>query len=191
MRKNYFTDDCPYGEDERNCIRLSSTNGDLGKGMLEIYKANKKRWEPACIHNWDANQTPAKLCSLLGYSSVNNSRLVNKGSNVTLYPSLDIRMSQRRITNIFQDYANCNDSKRIVNVELTCSKFYCGKARTRRRKVQKRIVGGRESKPGNFCIMVSFHFCLNLKIFDLQETGRFLLEFWEDLRKYFTVLVFS
>lgn len=143
-----YSDDCPYGEDERNCIRLSSTNGDLGKGMLEIYKANKKRWEPACIRNYDESLTPAKLCSLLGYTSVNNSRFLNKGSNVTLHPNRDIRMSQRRMTNIFQDYTNCNDSNRIVNIELTCSKFECGKVRTKRRKMQKRIVGGKESKPG-------------------------------------------
>lgn len=140
-------DDCPYGEDERNCIRLSSTNGDLGRGLLEIYKADKKLWEPACILNWDT-QTPTKLCLQLGYTSVNNSRLVNKDSNVTLYPNLDIRMSQRRMPNIFQDYGNCNDSKGKVNVELVCATFECGKVRTKRRKMQKRIVGGKESKPG-------------------------------------------
>lgn len=149
-------DNCPYGEDERNCIRLSSTNGDLGKGTLEIYKAKHKRWEPACIHNFDSYQ-PTKLCSLLGYKIVDNSRLVNKGSNSTLVlPNLDIRMSQRRMsTNIFQDYGNCNDSNKIVNVELTCSMFECGKVRTnKRRKMQKRIVGGKESKPGDYFIIL-------------------------------------
>lgn len=67
---------CPYGQDERNCIRLSSTNGDLGKGTLEIYKANKKRWEPACVRNWDNKNSPSKVCSMLGYSSVNSTRLM-------------------------------------------------------------------------------------------------------------------
>lgn len=122
--------------------------------MLEIYKAKYKRWEPACINNFEKDEMPKKLCSLLGYTKVNNSRLVTKGSNVTLYPNLDIRMSQRRLTNIFQDYTNCNDSNKIANVELTCTMFECGKVRTKRRKMQKRIVGGKESKPGDYLIII-------------------------------------
>jgi atrial natriuretic peptide-converting enzyme len=116
---------CPFGQDERNCIRLSSTNGDLGKGTLEIYKANKKQWEPACIKNWDSRDTPTKICSMLGYSSVNSSRLVTRGTNYTYSMSQDamaMRMAQRpRPSNILRDYANCTTERTQLVAELSCT----------------------------------------------------------------------
>lgn len=145
---------CPYAQDERNCIRLSSTNGDLGKGTLEVYKANKKRWEPACIRNWVPEESPTKVCSMLGYSSVNSSRLLRRGTNYTLSSNQDaawIRMSQRKSSNLLRDYTNCNDEKSQVVAELTCTNFECGKVRTKKRRIPKtRIIGGNESNPGDW-----------------------------------------
>lgn len=142
-----YVDTCPFGEDERNCIRLSSTNGDLGRGTLEIYKANKKRWEPACIRNWDGNLS-TKVCSMLGYGKVDFSRVFNRATNHTMDPNKDMRMTQRKSANFLRDSVICNDSSSLV-VELTCTQFECGKIRTKRRRlIQKRIVGGKESKPG-------------------------------------------
>lgn len=146
---------CPYAQDERNCIRLSSTNGDLGKGTLEVYKAAKKRWEPACIRNWILEESPTKVCSMLGYSSVNSSRLMRRGTNFTIMSNQDptawMRMSQRKTTNLLKDYANCNDDKSQIVAELTCTNFECGKVRTKKRRIPKtRIIGGSESNPGDW-----------------------------------------
>lgn len=146
---------CPYAQDERNCVRLSSTNGDVGKGMLEVYKANKKRWEPACIRNWSSN-SPVKVCSMLGYSAVNSSQLVKRGTNITIVSNHDattmMRMNQRKSSNNFlKDYANCNDEKTQVVAEMTCTNFECGKVRTKKRRLpQARIIGGNESNPGDW-----------------------------------------
>lgn len=151
----YITDTCPYAEDERNCIRLSSTNGDLGKGTLEVYRANRKRWEPACVRHWD--QTSAlKVCSMLGYNTMNYTRSFNRVTNITSHPTFDggnIRMSQRKPTIFLRDYVNCNDSSKVA--ELVCTNFECGKIRTKRHRLQqKRIVGGKESKPGMMQIIM-------------------------------------
>jgi atrial natriuretic peptide-converting enzyme len=147
---------CPYGQDERNCIRLSSTNGDLGKGLLEVYKAGKKRWEPACVKDWDGKSSPAKVCSMLGYSAVNGSRLLKRGTNITIESSQDqaaiMRMSQRRSSNMLKDYANCKDDKSSQYVaDLVCANFECGKVRTKKRRIPRtRIIGGNESNPGDW-----------------------------------------
>lgn len=163
----YPTDTCPYGEDERNCIRLSSTNGDLGKGTLEVYRASRKRWEPACVRHWDQSSA-LKVCSMLGYNTLNYSRVFNRVTNLTLYAAQDggfnIRNSQqRKPTNILRDYTDCNDSSKMV-AELICTSFECGKIRTKRRRLQqKRIVGGKESKPGlNYSFLVHNIFCISI-----------------------------
>uniref|UniRef100_A0A1B0C9Z5 Putative trypsin-like serine protease n=1 Tax=Lutzomyia longipalpis TaxID=7200 RepID=A0A1B0C9Z5_LUTLO len=147
--------DCPYGQDERNCIRLSERNGDLGRGTLEVYRANVKKWAPACISNWDPSTSPTTVCSILGYSSVNSSRLKMIGTNITMVtPTKDTpamwRMYQKRQTNLMKEFTNCPTSMYPV-VELTCSNFECGKVRKRRNLSPKtRIVGGTQSSPGDW-----------------------------------------
>ncbi|XP_059616149.1 uncharacterized protein LOC132261342 [Phlebotomus argentipes] len=145
--------DCPYGQDERNCIRLSERNGDLGRGTLEVYRANVKKWAPACISNWDPSTSPTTVCSMLGYSSVNSSRLKMIGTNITMVtPTKDTpamwRMYQKRQTNLMKEFTNCPSSMYPV-VELTCSNFECGKIK-RRRSAKTRIVGGTQSSPGDW-----------------------------------------
>jgi atrial natriuretic peptide-converting enzyme len=147
---------CPYGQDERNCIRLSSTNGDVGKGILEVYKANKKQWEPACIRKPDDQQLAMKVCSKLGYSGVLSSRVFQRGSNITVVshqdPTTLMRMSQRPPSNNFlKDLSNCDPGKPSNVAEFTCTNFECGKVRARRRRLpQTRIIGGNESNPGDW-----------------------------------------
>nr|XP_023018355.1 uncharacterized protein LOC111507297 [Leptinotarsa decemlineata] len=60
--------DCPWGQDERNCLRLSERNGDEGKGQLEVYRADREKWVPACVLHWDERTSAKTICSLLGYS---------------------------------------------------------------------------------------------------------------------------
>ncbi|KAL4705621.1 hypothetical protein ACJJTC_018743 [Scirpophaga incertulas] len=66
--------DCPLGQDERNCLRLSEMNGDVGRGELQVYRAVNQSWYPACLSSID-DTTALKLCSMLGYSSVNTSEV--------------------------------------------------------------------------------------------------------------------
>lgn len=154
---------------------MSERNGDLGRGVLEIYKADVKQWAPACVRNWDTPTSPAMICSMLGYSSVNATKVTPHGSNVTLNqsPARDgaslLRMHPKKHYNMFKEFSNCSTKKDYFLVELTCSNFgkpilqyileqyikiylssECGKIRKRLRKPSLRIYGGTKSNPGDW-----------------------------------------
>lgn len=160
-------------------VRLNERNGDLGKGILEIYKVQMKKWVPACVQHWNPSTSPASVCSLLGYSSVNSSKLTMRDTNLTLSPATTSkddtaiwRMYQRKRSNIIKEFASCpNDNHPVV--DLTCSNYgtsdlsiyhrlarlpsltlsilsECGKVRNRRYRARTRIVGGSESSPGDW-----------------------------------------
>lgn len=152
---------CPYGQDERNCgnlylnwinfpkatinynnylslpinrrnaVRLSERNGDLGKGILEIYKVSLKKWVPACVSNWNPNSSPTMVCSLLGYNSVNSSRITMRNTNQTLTPSPTsgkdpnsiARMYQRKKTNLIKEFGSCSSNENHPVIDLTCSNY--------------------------------------------------------------------
>jgi corin len=60
-------------------------------------------------------------------------------------------MSQRRTSNLLRDYTNCNGEPANVVAELTCTNYECGKVRTKKRRLpQTRIIGGKESSPGDW-----------------------------------------
>uniref|UniRef100_A0A182LTZ4 Scavenger receptor class A n=1 Tax=Anopheles culicifacies TaxID=139723 RepID=A0A182LTZ4_9DIPT len=136
-------------------VRLSERNGDLGRGTLEVYKADLKQWAPACVKNWDPATSPTMICSLLGYSSVNSSRTAMRGSNRTLISTKDAssmwRMYQKKDVNLIKEFNSCDINSRYPVAELTCSNFECGKVRNKRNlKATKRIVGGKTSSPGDW-----------------------------------------
>lgn len=108
-------------------VRLSEQNGDLGKGFLEVYRVKLKKWVPACVANWDPQTSPASVCSLLGYTSVNSSRLAMRDSNLTLLPSSRDstalwHMYQQKRSNIIKEFSNCPAHNYPV-VDLTCSNY--------------------------------------------------------------------
>lgn len=112
-------------------VRLSERNGDLGKGILEIYRVNLKKWVPACVSNWNQNSSPTMVCSLLGYNSVNSSRITLRNTNQTLTPSSAnskdpnniARMYQRKKTNLIKEFGSCSSNENHPVIDLTCSNF--------------------------------------------------------------------
>lgn len=115
-----------------NCtVRLSERNGDLGKGILEIYKVSLKKWVPACVSNWNPNSSPTMVCSLLGYNSVNSSRITMRNTNQTLTPSPAsskdanniARMYQRKRTNLIKEFGSCSSNENHPVIDLTCSNY--------------------------------------------------------------------
>lgn len=111
-------------------VRLSERNGDLGKGILEIYKVNLKKWVPACVTNWNQNSSPTMVCSLLGYNSVNSSRVTTRHTNQTLTPSSNAkdpngiaRMYQRRQTNLIKEFGSCSSNENHPVIDITCTNY--------------------------------------------------------------------
>ncbi|XP_025832340.1 atrial natriuretic peptide-converting enzyme-like [Agrilus planipennis] len=144
--------DCPMGQDERNCLRLSERNGDEGKGQLEIFRPEFQKWVPACITHWNETKSALNICSLLGYSSVNSSRLLN-GSNlnselVQENTALWWMHQNRRSKNLLREFSSCKGS--YTTVDLTCTNFRCGKTRKSYAEKSLRIIGGVKSRPGDW-----------------------------------------
>jgi atrial natriuretic peptide-converting enzyme len=125
----------------------------VGRGVLEIYKADKKRWIPACAAQWDNDRSPTTVCSLLGYNAVNSSRLFLRSTNQTYIPIKDPaswRNHQRKHTVLMKEFSACAVNNRYAVVELTCSNFVCGKVRKQRTKPSLRIIGGKQANPGDW-----------------------------------------
>lgn len=153
--------DCPWGQDERNCVRLSGQNGDMGRGILEVYKPSannndKGEWKPACVRNWDSKTSPTLICSMLGYRSVNSSNMTMRISNRTIMPrkqdaSSVMRMIQRRQSNLLKEFTSCTSENDYPVVALTCTNYECGKIRNKYyNRPTKRIIGGKRSNPGDW-----------------------------------------
>lgn len=85
-----------------------------------------KKWVPACVKNWDPATSPASVCSMLGYNSVNSSKLTIRDTNLTLAPLTDDsaiwRMYQRKRSNLIKEFARCPNENHPV-VDLTCSNY--------------------------------------------------------------------
>ncbi|KAM8714226.1 hypothetical protein ACLKA7_014377 [Drosophila subpalustris] len=147
--------DCPYAQDERNCLRLSERNGDVGSGVLEVYRMKKRQWMPACVKNWDRAVSPSAVCSILGYSSVNATSVVTQRTHRPLLASVNVstdiwKLYAKRRSTLMQEFANCRQSEDYPIAELTCSNFECGKVKRGRQRPSRRIIGGDKANPGNW-----------------------------------------
>ncbi|CAG4953685.1 unnamed protein product [Colias eurytheme] len=158
--------DCPWGQDERNCLRLSESNGDVGAGEVQVYRAANQSWFPACLAAAPLDRdTAAEICSMLGYTIVNKSRVIGgaarAGRTHPLTPSgaqaagqalvhgvaQSYRAFQRSEGGLLRELKDCrHDSKKI---HLICNNYECGKRRTIA-SATKRIVGGVEASPGDW-----------------------------------------
>ncbi|XP_076384843.1 uncharacterized protein LOC117228049 isoform X2 [Megalopta genalis] len=137
---------CPWGQDERYCLRVSIRNGDIAKGRLEVFHAEVGKFMPACISHWETDSAK-RICAKLGYKVANSSRLTEHGTNLTR------RGANSSQVNMLKEFQECiTDQQPYPTVELTCSEYACGQRRSvyGNSRVQTRIVGGVESAPGDW-----------------------------------------
>ncbi|XP_011639494.1 atrial natriuretic peptide-converting enzyme-like, partial [Pogonomyrmex barbatus] len=139
--------DCPWGQDERYCLKLSQRNGDVGEGRLEVYHAEMGKFMPACVSHWDSTLSQ-EVCTMLGYKIVDGSKLIISDS---------MQMSKNftyhnKSTNLLKHFQKCiKDREPYPMVKLTCSIYACGRRRSTYGNLRvKRIVGGVESAPGDW-----------------------------------------
>ncbi|KAK0171613.1 hypothetical protein PV328_005044 [Microctonus aethiopoides] len=142
--------DCPWGQDERNCLRLSERNGDIGKGRLQVYNARNNTFVSACIANWQTSSAQA-TCSLLGYTIADSWNLPMKNMT-TIDTSQRWRLAQKSESNLLKELQSCIDHDDYPTVELTCSEYACGRRRYNfgNTRARLRIVGGIEAAPGDW-----------------------------------------
>lgn len=121
-----------------------------------MYIPSKKKWSPACVPNKDFNKS-TRVCSMLGYSAVNSSRFISSDSNVTVQRDLSVlwRSSQKnRNKNFLREYSICGEKNgNDTFIELTCSNFECGKIKSRQKRPQTRIIGGKQSVSNRLIII--------------------------------------
>ncbi|XP_043476441.1 atrial natriuretic peptide-converting enzyme-like [Leptopilina heterotoma] len=149
--------DCPWGQDERNCLRLSEENGDIGRGRLEVYHAAEGTFLPACIKYWEHNSAQI-ICSMLGYTIANSSILLGKSSDNDSFiePKLQTSGQWRGIlntkVNLLREFQECENPWDHSTVELSCSQYACGRRNIvyGHSNIKTRIVGGVESSPGDW-----------------------------------------
>ncbi|XP_076280974.1 uncharacterized protein LOC143209360 [Lasioglossum baleicum] len=138
--------DCPWGQDERYCLRLSKRNGDIAEGRLEVFHAEVGKFMPACISHWEPNSAKT-ICAKLGYTVADLSKLTTYDTNLTK------RETNSSQGNLLKEFQECiTDQEPYPMVELTCSEYACGRRRSvyGNSKVKTRIVGGVESAPGDW-----------------------------------------
>lgn len=93
-----------------------------------MFKPQNLTWLPACVDDWDKQTSPTEVCTLLGYNSVNASRVVmSQNPNLVLSPSRDvvgdIRLGQRSQRNLLHAFNTCTNHTNYQVAELTCSNF--------------------------------------------------------------------
>ncbi|XP_054720669.1 atrial natriuretic peptide-converting enzyme-like [Uloborus diversus] len=72
--------DCPDGKEERSCLRLTGSQQYNGEGRLEAYNLVTDSWQPVCGDQWDTSTMSPRVCAMLGYKSVKETRLRDETS---------------------------------------------------------------------------------------------------------------
>ncbi|XP_058798325.1 atrial natriuretic peptide-converting enzyme-like [Phymastichus coffea] len=158
MSANHICDgkfDCPWAQDERNCLRLSERNGDVGKGRLEVYHAERGKYIAACVKYWTRN-TAKDICKVLGYKSTNTWNLLKSESNQTVVKPVQEMSAQWRLApksegNLLQDLKECSNQRDYTTIDLVCTGYECGRrSQNNNAKARTRIIGGSQSSPGDW-----------------------------------------
>ncbi|XP_019885727.1 atrial natriuretic peptide-converting enzyme isoform X2 [Ooceraea biroi] len=144
--------DCPWGQDERFCLKLSQRNGDIAEGQLEVYHAEMGKFVPACIPHWESTSAQ-EICAMLGYAVAKGSELLDMELKNLTQGELESTESSSESPTLLKQFQKCVKGRdRYPTVQLTCSEYACGRRRSvyGNLRVQKRIVGGVESAPGDW-----------------------------------------
>ncbi|KAK9505394.1 hypothetical protein O3M35_009463 [Rhynocoris fuscipes] len=147
---------CPWGQDERNCIRLSERMGDEAYGKLEVFQPDLQSWKPACVTNWDPDNSPKAICNILGYSESNTSHIALKSNNnvplTTYRDGLMRRSHKKKRANLLNEFRSCpSERKEYPTVDLSCKNIVCGQRRGYpMARPSSRIIGGTVSTPGDW-----------------------------------------
>lgn len=140
--------ECPYGQDERNCMRLSDNMGDVGAGLLEVFHPATKDWRPACVEDdWQDRASTEFICDLMGYKHANASQL-SLGMGGVMPPAMNhgtVPVHKTTLAELYPRLRNC--SAHTPSVNLSCYNYKCGRRRQQR---STRIIGGSPSRVGDW-----------------------------------------